>query len=164
MRGSFDGPSEAYQHVTRQRRGRCPELPADLLSRAEQLASATLVHIPKKVRENLCAIFSDCLEGVLDGDSAWSVLAQCSHRLLLAAVPKGIRPEDEISRRLTLWHNNSIEALMLRVEQQSRSRAGDVTRIPSECAQKHTTRRAVRLAREGARGKAVRGLSGGPIP
>ena len=53
---------------------------------------ATLVHVPNPAREELCAIFCDGLEEMLDGDDTWSKIAQCAHThwLLLGAVPKGV--------------------------------------------------------------------------
>ena len=69
---------------------------------ARPWGSATLVHVPNPAREELCAIFCDGLEGMLDGDDNWSNIAQCTHRLLLGAVPKGDNPTSELRTRLRL--------------------------------------------------------------
>ena len=71
------------QEVDRQRRRACPPLPQDFVGRCEALGSASLVHVPNPAREELCAIFCDGLEGMLDGDDNWSKIAQCIRRLLL---------------------------------------------------------------------------------
>ena len=145
----------------RQRRRACPALPQDFVGRCEALGSATLVHVPNPAREELCAIFCDGLEEMLHGDENWSKIAQCTHRLLLGAVPKGFNPTSELRTRLGLWRSDRLEELLTRREQQRR---GIVESRNGHTSGHHTdssVKRAERLAREGARSKAIGGLKGG---
>ena len=91
--------------VGRQRRRACLAFPQDVVGRCEALRSASLVHVPIRAREELCAIFCDGLEGMLDGDDNWSKTARCTHRLLLGEVPKGVNPTSEPRTRLRLWRS-----------------------------------------------------------
>ena len=102
VRASVDGVSDVTLAVGRQQRRDCPVLPRDFVGRCGALGSATLVHVPNPAREELCAIFCDGLEGMLDGDDNWSKIAQCTHRLLLGAVPKGVGYGE-----LIVWRNFS---------------------------------------------------------
>ena len=112
VRASVDGVSDVALAVGRQRRRACPGLPQDFAGRCGALGSATLVHVPNPAREELCAIFCDGLEGMLDGDDNWSKIAQCTHRLLLGAVPKGVNPTSELRTRLRLWRTDCLEELL----------------------------------------------------
>ena len=89
-------------------------------------------------------------------------IAQCTHRLfLLGAVPKGVNPTSELRTRLRLWRTDCLEELLSRREQQRRgiveSRNGHTSGHHADISAK----RAERLAREGARSKAIGGLKGG---
>ena len=75
------------------------------------------------MRERLCALFADCLEGVLEDDVEWATLAQHVHGLLLAAIPRGLRPEDEIGRRYALLAADDVEGLLVRLEHQVGARS-----------------------------------------
>ena len=161
VRASLDGVSDVTLAVGRQQRRACPVLPRDFVRRCGALGSATLVHVPNPAREELCAIFCDGLEGMLDGDDNWSKIAQCTHRLLLGAVPKGVNPTSELRTRLRLWRTDCLEELLTRREQQRR---GIVESRHGHTAGHHIdscAKRAERLAREGARSKAIGGLRGG---
>ena len=118
----------------RWRRRACPVLPQDVAGRCEALGSATLVHVPNPAREELCAIFCDGLEEMLDGDDNWSKVARCTHRLLLGAVPKGVNPTSELRTRLRLWRTDCLEELLTRREQHRRgiveSRNAVTRRLP----------------------------------
>ena len=46
------------------------------------IGSSTL-HIPKCLRERICAILSDCLEGTLAGEAIWGILAEAVTKLIL---------------------------------------------------------------------------------
>ena len=125
--------------------------------RCGALGSATLVHVPDPAREELCAIFCDGL-----GDARWrrSKIAQCTHRLLLGAVPKGVNPTSELRTRLRPWRTDSLERHLTRREQQRRGIVESRNRYTSGHMDS-SAKRAERLAREGARRKTFDGLLGG---
>ena len=54
-----------------------------------------------RMREELCAIVCDGLEETLDSDGDWSKIAECTHWLLLGAVPKGVDFQNQ--NRTWLW-------------------------------------------------------------
>ena len=102
----------------------------------------------------------DGLEGVLEEDAQWSQLAQCTHRLVLAAVPKGTHPATELRKRIGLWRGNRLEELLVRVEHQSSHRESGLRLTVAE-TDRIKAKRVERLAREGARSKAIAGFKGG---
>ena len=98
IHGSFGGLSSVSDNVGRQHRGRAPTIPADFLARCDAITAPMLVHAPQVVRERLCAIFADVLEGCLDNDPVWATLAQGAPRLLLASVPRGAHLTAELNK------------------------------------------------------------------
>ena len=155
LRGIFNVIGTTGERTQRTRRGVCPVIPANIALRRARLQKGTHVHVPKPLRERLCALFADCLEGVLEADAEWNFFAQHVHGLVLAAVPKGMRPEDEIARRYALIAANNVEGLLIRLEHQAGVRATTRHTATSRAS------RAERFAREGARSKAVQSLGGG---
>ena len=86
------------------------------------LGSVTLVHVPNLSCEEWCAIACDGLERVLDSDGDWSKTVECTHRLLLGAVPKGFNPTSKLRARLKLWTTNCLEELLRRCEHQEQGK------------------------------------------
>ena len=83
VRASDDGASDVTLAVGCQQQRACPVVPLDFVGRCGALGSATLVHVLNRAREDLCAIFCDGLDGMLEGDGNWSKIAHCTHGLLL---------------------------------------------------------------------------------
>ena len=78
-----------------------------------------MVHIPRNVRERICAIASDCVEGSLAGELKWGLLGKSMHKLLLANCPQGVRAEVELATRISLWEGDDLGTLIARIEWQA---------------------------------------------
>ena len=161
INGTFDGITNISDNIGRQHRGRTPDIPIDFLARCDAITAPTLIHAPPAVREKLCAIFGDVLEGCLDNDPAWATLAQGAPRLLLVSVPRGAHITAELQKRLSLWESGHIGTLLARIEQQQCVKFRSTLKASTDDVAKAGAKRACRLAREGARSKAVGGLRGG---
>ena len=161
VNGVYSFRQDPREPVTRQRRGATPVLPLNFLQRCEALKGAATVHIPKSKREEIAAAFGDCLEGTLDGEDTWGTLQQALFKVLLYGIPSGVTAECELTARLLLWREDRWDELLLRVEAQAGQRSTNIERENTRKKRTATAARAKRLAREGARSKAVAGLKGG---
>ena len=122
------------------------------------------VHIPKAKREEVAAAFADCLEGSLDGEETWATLQQALFKVVLYGIPSGITADAEITARMTLWSDGRWEELPVRVEAQAGQRGANIARDNTMKQRSAAAARVKRLAREGARSKAVGGLQGASKP
>ena len=73
------------------------------------------MHIPNALRERLCALDADCLEGTLADEAVWATLAEAQAKLLLYAIPARMAPVVELEQRIALWEAQDFEALLFRV-------------------------------------------------
>ena len=120
-----------------------------------------MLHIPVASRERLCAIVSDCLECSLADDAPWHLLANHVHKLLLSSCPPGARAGPEMSVRIGLWEDGNLDGLLARLEGQACRRSQDCLRHTPTNSKATAAKRALRLARAGARSKAVQNFKGG---
>jgi len=160
-RPSFTFQRGEFTRVTRQHRGRCPALPIDFESRLHLLPNFTEIHIPKSLRERICAIASDCVEGLLDDDNDWALLCEAVSKLILARTPYGIADQVEMARRLSLWEGNDIATLLANVEAQASKREKRILQRRNQDEPAIRANKARTLTKEGAYAKAVSGLTGG---
>ena len=119
-----------------------------------------MIHIPKAKRDEIAAAFCDSLEGTLEEEKTWITLQQGLSKLVLYGIPSGITVGAELAERLTLWGDDGWEELLVRVESQAGQRGANVERENKQKNRDPAAARTKRLAREGARSKAVNGLSG----
>ena len=164
--GSSTRPSFTYQRgeftrLTRQHRGRCPSLPGDFESRLRLLPNISEPHIPKSLRERICAVASDCLEGLLDKDNNWALLCEGVSKLLLAKTPYGVSAQVEMARRLALWEGGDIAISLAYVEAQASQCEERLLQRGGQDEADIRAKRARALTKEGAYAKAVGGLKGG---
>ena len=135
-------------------------LPRDFSQRARQLPSHTLRHIPISCRLRTPNIFVCTLLGISAGSNTHAQAEEGRSKLLLGAVPEGTSAADEVSVRLRLWESGSFDALLQRAEQQvivsKRLRArGPSAKLANR---DRKTKKAKRVAAEGAYAKATSGL------
>ena len=109
----------------------------------------------------MCASFADCLEGVLEGDRAWAVLAEAFPTLVLHGIPYGISNVVELEQRLAAWEAGDLSGLVTRIQHQEAGREKDARALTEGAKRNLAGARARRLAKEGARSKAVGSLRGG---
>ena len=160
-RGGQARRREGFAAVTRQQRGSIPVLPSDFLDQLRAITGSPTVHIPACLRERFCAAASDCLEGTLAGDGPWAALAEAHAKLLLYAIPWNVPAVAELEQRAALWEERNFEGLLLRIQRQAESRNKRVQQMVASTNNRSAPKRARRMAKEGARSKAVSGLQGG---
>jgi len=118
--------------------------------------------MPKAIRARVCASFSDCLEGTLEGDGVWSELLESFTKLVMYGMPAGVSPLVEFEQRLAHWEAKEFAALLTRIQLQCVAKQKEVQRQSAACSRKMLNgRRAKRIAREGAKAKALQSLQGG---
>ena len=93
-------------------------LPRDFVRRIRVLLAHTLLRIPKSCRLRMLCITVFCWLGLAFGSPLYSSLEKGRSKLLLASVTERTAAADEVARRLDLWENDQLEALLQRVEQQ----------------------------------------------
>jgi hypothetical protein len=77
------------------------------------------------------------------------------------AIPAKMAPVVELERRLGLWEASQFEELLLRIQLQAEARNQVLKNASTSNVKAGAPKRARRLAKEGARSKAVSGLQGG---
>jgi hypothetical protein len=80
---------------------------------------------------------------------------------MLYAIPAKMSPVVELERRLALWEAVQFEELLLRIQLQAEARNQVLKNASASNVKAGAPKRARRLAKEGARSKAVSGLHGG---
>ena len=93
------------------------------LERVRCLPSNTLVHIPIAMRERMCAIMAETVEGCASGDAVMAVLEEARSKLLLLPPPKDFSMRTELATRLWLWRDGGFLELLTRAEEQARVRS-----------------------------------------
>jgi hypothetical protein len=79
------------------------------------LQRGSLQRVPKAVASRMAVCWAESLEGSMDGDADWALLARYRSRLLLAPVPEGVDRNTELKRRLRLWELARFDDLILHV-------------------------------------------------
>jgi hypothetical protein len=82
----------------------------------------------------------------------------------LYSIPRNVPAVIELEQRLALWEDQNFDGLLVRVQKQAESRNIILGESLKTGANKAASQRARRLAKEGARSKAVAGLQGGIKP
>ncbi len=86
----------------RQRRGPALRIPENLMATMRGISGSSALHIPASLRERMCAVAADCLEGMLAGEDDWGVFAEAFWKLVLYAIPARMSPLVELEQRLAL--------------------------------------------------------------
>ena len=145
-------------------------LSLETLADLPHLGRASILHIPRSVAHRIADTWSEALEGCLQGDTNWAVLARYRCRMLLAPVPEALDRNTELKRRLQFWFDGHFDALAQHVLLQQAKVAPqaepEVGNKPAAGGMdpKATERRAKAVRHKvaaGAVGKAVQSLLGG---
>ena len=136
--------------------GRQLSLPDDFTNRVRALPPQTMPSIPFSVRARICDITAILVEGLNAGDDVSGQLEEGRSKLLLGHVPRGSSTAHELRTRCDLWEAHDFSALLGRIEDQhaqfAARRSGTPT-ISNPCG------RVLRMARTGARRKAVQAMT-----
>ena len=143
-----------------------PETIADL----PHLGRSSILHIPRSIAHRIADTWSEALEGCLQGDTNWAILARYRCRMLLAPVPEALDRNTELKRRLQFWCEGHFDALTQHVLLQQakvgtqKEPEGGAQPTADAVDPKATERRAKAVRHKvaaGAIGKAVQSLLGG---
>jgi len=101
---------------------------------------------------------AELLEGMAEGNAASSILEFARTKLLLGPIPRKLNARCELARRLERWKAGLYDELLVRAEEQCRSRCGTVPKKLRGTKNQYKTRRARMLVGEGAYSKAAASL------
>ena len=135
-----------------------PSYREDFSKRVADLPPTSVVHIPISLRQRHAIIMAELLEGMAEGNAASSILEFARTKLLLGPIPRKLNARCELARRLERWKAGLYDELLVRAEEQCRSRCGTVSKKLRGTKNQYKTRRARMLVGEGAYSKAAASL------
>ncbi len=131
-------------------------IPPDFSSRVQRLSANTIVHIPISLRLRALRVARQCFNGIARGSEDWAILEEGRSKLIMAPIPEGESPAEEVERRLASWESGSLTDLLLSVERQQSSEGRKrLARAAPVDSDTRRNRRAKHIASEGAYRKAT---------
>ena len=124
----------------------------------------TAEDIPACILPGYVDTWTEAIEGCLDGEVVWGLLAQIRAKALLAPIPTNDDPNLEFKQRLQLWQKGDITGLVSRVEAQRVAKLENAKKGSGRARDEveEQGKRTRKLTMQGAKTKAIKGLVGRP--